>query len=93
MSLCALLLSILPRLLRSLDVLLLGEDVCEGAFATEDVATTTTDRIASDAQTEAARAKGEEGVATEAGGIGGPVGFGEGSFVGCEDGTGGVSFA
>lgn len=51
------------------------------------------DGVAGGDEAEAAAAKGEEGVAAEAGGGGCPAGFGEGAFVGREDGAGGVSFA
>ena len=51
------------------------------------------DGVASGDEAQTAAAKGEEGVAAEAGGRGCPAGFGEGAFVGCEDGAGGVAFA
>lgn len=81
------------QLLGALELLLLREDVGQRAFPTKEVAAVAGDGVAGGDEAEAAAAKGEEGVAAEAGGGGRPAGFGEGAFVGREDGAGGVSLA
>lgn len=50
-------------------------------------------RVDGGLEAEAARAKGEEGLARETRRAGAPGRAGEGALVGCEDGTAGVSFA
>ena len=89
----SLLQGMLAGLVGAFELLLLGEDVCEGALAAEDVATLAGHWVAGDLEAQAAGAKGEEGVAVEAGGGGVPVGLCEGSLVGGEDWARCVSLA
>lgn len=77
----------------ALQLLLLGEEVGEGALAAEDVAAVAGDGAAGRLEAQPAAAKGQEGVAAEARGAGAPMGFGEGALVCGEDGAGGVPLA
>jgi hypothetical protein len=88
-----LVLSSLLGLFCALQLFLLGDEVRECAFSTEDVAALTGDRFSRDLETEIAGAEGQEGFAVEAGSRRCPGGFGEGSFVGGEDRSRCVSLA
>lgn len=84
---------LLPRPVQPFDLLFLGEDVAEGAFAAKDVAVDAGYRVDGGLEAEAARAKREEGLARETRRAAAPGLAGERALVGCEDGTAGVSFA
>lgn len=84
---------LLPRPVQPFDLLFLGEDVAEGAFAAKDVAVDAGYRVDGGLEAEAARAKREEGLARETRRAAAPGLAGERALVGCEDGTAGISFA
>lgn len=69
----SLLLGILACFFSPFELLLLRQEIRQGAFATENVPSRTRDRLAGVFEAEAAVAKGEEGISIELGGGCGPV--------------------
>lgn len=76
----------------TLQFLLLREEICERALAAEEVAALAGDRVSGDLEAQATGAEGEERLAVEAGGVGAPIGLGDGALVRSKDGARRVPF-